>query len=168
MDGSVAKHPPISHLYRTHRARAVSIARRILGDRDDAEDVVQEVFARLYAGRGAFDGKAAYSTWLYRILVNSSINQLRARTRRSKLTLRPDTPLTPEQLTCGQELVDQFSRALAGLGEQHRQVLFLRELRGFSYGEIAHLLDIPEGTVKSALSRGRARLQRALIATGAS
>jgi RNA polymerase sigma-70 factor, ECF subfamily len=121
--------------------------------------VVQDVFAKLCAGRGKFDGKAAYSTWLYRILVNSSINQLRSRRRRSKLRLQPLAPLTPEQEASGHELSTQFSQALAQLGPRHQQVLWLREIRGFSYPEIAQLLGIPEGTVKSALNRGRARLQ---------
>jgi RNA polymerase sigma-70 factor (ECF subfamily) len=159
MDGSVARHPPLAHLFRTERSRAVAVARRILGDRDEAEDVVQEVFARLYAGRGRFDGRAAYSTWLYRILVNSSINALRARKRRGKLKLGPAATLTPEEIASGHELSDRFTAALGQLGERHQQVLWLREMRGYSYPEIAQLLDIPEGTVKSALNRGRSRLQ---------
>jgi RNA polymerase sigma-70 factor (ECF subfamily) len=158
MDGSVVKHPPFSYLYRTHRARALAVARRILGDTDEAEDVVQDVFARLYAGRGTFDGKAAYSTWLYRILVNSSINQLRAKKRRGKLRASPESPLNPEQLATGEELIRHFTQALEQLGPRHQQVLMLRELKGYSYPEIAQLLGIPEGTVKSALNRGRARL----------
>jgi RNA polymerase sigma-70 factor (ECF subfamily) len=164
MDGSVVRHPPFSYLYRTHRAKALAIARRILGDKDEAEDVVQEVFAKLYAGRGKFDGKAAYSTWLYRILVNSSINQLRARRRRGRLQAHSAPPLTPEQEASGRELSRHFTRALGTLGERHQQVIWLREMRGFSYPEIAQLLGIPEGTVKSALNRGRLRLQRVVLA----
>jgi RNA polymerase sigma-70 factor, ECF subfamily len=158
MDGSVARNPPLAFLYRTQRARAVAVAGRILGDRAEAEDVVQEVFARLFAGRGRFDGRAAYSTWLYRILVNSSINHLRAQKRRRRLRLQGGAPLTPEEIASGHELTDQLDGALGQLGERHRQVLWLREFRGLSYPEIAALLHIPEGTVKSALNRGRARL----------
>jgi len=152
-------------LYVAHRARAVAVARRILGDRDEAEDVVQDVFAKLCAGRGSFDGKAAYSTWLYRILVNCSINQLRSRRRRAQLHLEAMPPANPEELASHSELSRCFFANLSKLGEQHRCVLWLRDVRGFSYPDIARLLGIPEGTVKSALSRGRARLY-ALTADG--
>ncbi len=81
--------PPIGELYQQHRRRALAIARRILHDADEAEDVVQEVFVRLYSQNFRFDGKAACGTWLHRILVNSSINCLRARKRRAKLESPP-------------------------------------------------------------------------------
>jgi RNA polymerase sigma-70 factor (ECF subfamily) len=149
-------------IYRTHRARALAIARRILGDRDEAEDVVQDVFSKLLSGRARFDGKAAYSTWLYRILVNTSINQLRSRKRRRKLRLAPEPSLTPEQVAVGRECSAQLSGALEQMSPRHQQVVWLREVRGYSYPEIAHLLGVPEGTVKSALNRGRARLAELL------
>ncbi|MFZ5471072.1 MAG: RNA polymerase sigma factor [Myxococcota bacterium] len=166
MEAAAAGLPPISYLYRQHRRKALAIARRILGDTDEAEDVVQEVFSRLCFHRVRFDGKAAYSTWLYRVMVNSCINSLRARRRRSRLSSPPATPLTPEQAAIGTELGALFADALSEVSEQHQQVLWLRELRGLSYPEIAQLLRIPEGTVKSALNRGRARVQQVLEKMG--
>src|SRR5882672_6300571 len=83
--------PPITILYEKHRRRALAIARRIFGDADEAEDVVQDVFSKLCFADVQFDGKAATSTWLHRIMVNSSINSLRARRRRGKL----ETPAQP-------------------------------------------------------------------------
>jgi RNA polymerase sigma-70 factor, ECF subfamily len=163
---SAAELPPISHLYRQHRSRALAIARRILGDRAEAEDVVQEVFSRLCLQRVRFEGKAAYSTWLYRVMVNSSINSLRSRNRRARLESQPSRPLTPEELAIGVEMKDRFTEALSRVSEQHRAVLWLREVRGLSYPEIARRLRIPEGTVKSALNRARARMMEVLAEEG--
>ena len=158
--------PPISELYRQHRRQALAIVRRILRDQDEAEDVVQEVFARLYTRQVRFDGRAATPTWLHRILVNSSINTLRARRRRGKLESPEPNAHCPEAETLGSERHQLFLEALAELSEQHRQVLTLRDLRGFSYPEIARLLGVPEGTVKSSLNRGRSRLMEAMQARG--
>lgn len=150
--------PPISVLYQKHRRRALAIARRILGDSDEAEDVVQDVFSKLCFQAVRFDGKAAASTWLHRIMVNSSINSLRARKRRGRLETPPNPAEDPLESTLNDERHRLFLEALTQLSEQHRAVLTLRELRGFSYPEIARLLQLPEGTVKSALNRGRTRL----------
>lgn len=156
----------LSALYVQHRARALSIARRILHDPDEAEDVVQEVFIRLCFSEVSFDGKSAYSTWLFRVMVNSSINSLRSRRRRARLRHDPEPALDPEMAAAGRELRRRFDEALAQVSTQHQQVLALRELRGLSYPEIASLLRIPEGTVKSALNRGRTRVQELLLEEG--
>jgi RNA polymerase sigma-70 factor (ECF subfamily) len=156
----------VSQLYQRHRTRALAIARRIVRDPDDAEDVVQEVFLRLFVTPARFDGKSAYSTWLFRVMVNSSINSLRAARRRARLRSEGEAPLTPEQLTVGREMKRRFQDALRLVGERHQQVLWLREMRGMSYPEIAQLLGIPEGTVKSALNRGRARVMEILERRG--
>ncbi|MGQ0506243.1 MAG: RNA polymerase sigma factor [Myxococcaceae bacterium] len=158
--------PPLSELYVRHRRKALAIARRILRDEEEAEDVVQEVFARLHVTAATFNGKSAYSTWLYRVMFNSAVNVLRARHRREQLSLSPAIPISPEQSAIGHELGEHLSRALAQVSEQHQQVLRLRELRGLSYPEIAALLHIPEGTVKSALNRGRTRVSELLRERG--
>lgn len=149
--------PPLSELYAEHRPRALAIARRIVGDVDDAEDVVQDVFTRLSRMAPGFGGRAAWTTWLHRVMVNSSINWLRARRRRERLTHEPQEPISPEAQAVGAEMHRHFGAALEQVNEQQRQVLYLREVRGMSYPEIARLLNIPEGTVKSALHRGRQR-----------
>lgn len=158
--------PPVTELYRQHHARALAIARRIVGDADDAEDVVQDVFVRLAMRPSSYDGRSACSTWLHRVLVNSSINWLRARRRRERLRHEPQEPLSPEEGAAGEELQRHFSSALDEVNELQRRVLWLREVRGFSYPEIAAMLRIPEGTVKSALHRGRLRTQAVLEARG--
>jgi RNA polymerase sigma-70 factor (ECF subfamily) len=166
MDGAAATQPTVTQLYRRHRGQALAVAKRILGDTDEAEDVVQEVFIRLCLSPGAFDGRAAYTTWLHRVMVNSSINTLRSARRRARLRTDGDAPLTPEQYAIGNEMKRIFQGALAEVSERHQQVLWLREMRGLSYPEIAHLLNIPEGTVKSALNRGRAQVHEILAKRG--
>jgi RNA polymerase sigma-70 factor (ECF subfamily) len=157
---------PVSQLYRQHRTRALAIARRIVGDEDDAEDVVQDVFARLALRPLGFNGRSAWTTWLHRVMVNSSINWLRARKRRERLSQLPAETPSPDVQAEGAEKQRHFQEALEAVNEQQRQVLYLRELRGFSYPEIAQVLRIPEGTVKSSLHRGRQRAMEVLEERG--
>src|SRR3954463_12789490 len=117
MDAAIL--PPVSDLYRQHRTRALAIARRILGDADEAEDVVHDVFSRLCSGPMKFDGKAACSTWLSRVMVNSCINTLRARRRRAKLDHSPEGPLDPEVSASGTELHRHLLECLKDLSAQH-------------------------------------------------
>ncbi len=158
--------PNLDQLYQAHRRRALAIAKRIVGDQDEAEDVVQEVFARLFSQPFRFDGRAACTTWLHRVLVNSSINWLRAKKRRGKLTSELSEAKDPEASALNTERQELLLRAMQGLSSQHRAVVTLRDLQGHSYPEIARRLGVPEGTVKSALNRGRSRLLAALAATG--
>lgn len=163
---------PFSELYASHRARALYTARRILGDTDDAEDVVQEVFSRLFRNpEAAFQGSAAYSTWLHRVMVNSCINWLRGKRRRQKLasdpSVGPSALPSPESQLVGKQMQREFERGLTALTPRQRQIVWLREMRGLAYPEIARLLDIPEGTVKSTLNRGRLALLEQLRVNGA-
>ena len=112
MESAAATLPPLSTLYREHRRRALAIARRIVGDHDEAEDVVQDVFWRLCVRSGHFAGKSACSTWLYRVMVNSSINALRSRRRRSRLELEPEVTRSPEQSAIGADLHAQLLDAM--------------------------------------------------------
>ena len=166
MQSAAAELPPLSELYRRHRARALAIARRVTGDAHDAEDVVQEVFLRLYLRSAQFEGRASYSTWLHRVMLNSSLNSLRSSKRQSTLQLLPAAAGDPEELAIRAQIRELFASSLAALSEQHRNVLWLRDVRGLSYPAISALLGIPEGTVKSALHRARARVAEQLRAQG--
>ncbi|MEN9797635.1 MAG: hypothetical protein RL653_1331 [Pseudomonadota bacterium] len=154
--------PPVEELYRAHRARALAIARRILKDPAEAEDLVQEVFSRLWNGELPFHGRSSCATWLYRVMVNRSINGLRARRRRGRLEHEPSGAGDPEATAAARERWRQVAGVLGQLSPQHRELLLLRELHGLSYPEIAERLGLPEGTVKSALSRARDRLEALL------
>ena len=154
--------PPLPELYETNRRRVLAIVTRILGDRDDAEDVVQDVFVRLHTQPARFDGRATSTTWLHRVLVNSSINSLRAKRRRGRLELEPEEDESPQQIAEDKERHGLFMEALGTLSKQHQQVITLRDVKGYSYPEIARLLALPEGTVKSALNRGRTKLLKAM------
>jgi RNA polymerase sigma-70 factor, ECF subfamily len=154
---AVLAFPTLDDLYARHRARALAIARRIVGDSDDAEDVVQDVFLRLSRQPPGLDGRATWTTWLHRVMVNSSINWLRARKRREKLAHAPEETVSPEAHAVGRQMQRHFHEALEEVNPQQRQVLYLREVRGLGAGDIARLLRIPEGTVKSTLHRGRQR-----------
>lgn len=166
MDSAAAELPPLSELYRRHRARALAIARRVTGDAHEAEDVVQEVFLRLYLRSAHCDGRASYSTWLHRVMLNSSLNSLRSSKRRGSLELLPTAASNPEELAIRAQIRELFASSLAALSEQHRHVLWLRDVRGLGYPAIAALLGIPEGTVKSALHRARARMAEQLRVQG--
>ena len=154
--------PPVEELYRAHRSRALAIARRILRDPAEAEDLVQEVFSRMWNGELPFHGRSSCATWLYRVMVNRSINGLRARRRRGRLELSPAEGADPESTAAARERWRQVVGVLGQLSAQHRELLTLRELHGLSYPEISERLGIPEGTVKSALNRARARLETLL------
>jgi RNA polymerase sigma-70 factor (ECF subfamily) len=150
--------PSLRDIDATHRRAALRVVRRILRDDDEAEDVVQDVFVRLATRGVPFDGRAAFGTWLHRVLVNSSLNALRARRRRATLQSPLWAPGDPEEVVARRQAEAGLERALARLSEQHRQVVTRRDLGGQDYAEIARALGIPEGTVKSALHRARVRL----------
>src|ERR687887_2867038 len=114
-----ARLPRIDELYAQHRERALRIARRVLGDPHEAEDVVQDVFVRLFAQPDRFDGRSAWTTWLHSVTVNGSINSLRARKRRDMPAPPPDAPPDPEELAVCRQMRDLFTRALEEVGGRH-------------------------------------------------
>lgn len=160
MDASAL--PPLHELYRHQRTRALALAKRIVRDDAEAEDVLHDVFVRLLSRATPFEGRALASTWLHRVMFNASINCVRAKQRRDKLETPATEVVDPEARAAGEERHAQFLKALSTLRVKHRQVLILRDLRGMAYPDIAQALDLPMGTVKSTLNRARAALARAL------
>jgi RNA polymerase sigma-70 factor (ECF subfamily) len=163
---SAAHLPCATELYRRHQRRALAVARSILGDDDEAEDVVQEVFSRLCLRPGRFDGRCSLKTWIHRLLVNSSINRLRARRRSRQLRSPLGVALTPEEEAIGHELGRLFEESLHAISARQSQILWLREVRGLSYPQIARLVGVPEGTVKSTLNRARAQVLARFVEAG--
>ncbi len=162
-----------------HMASLYSAALRMTRNPADAEDLVQETYLRAYRGFGGFTEGTNLKAWLYRILTNTYINAYRAKQRRpdeSDLDDVEDLYLYNrigglEAARAGRsaedELMDLFSEAevkaaVESLPETFRMAVLLADVEGFSYKEIAEILDIPIGTVMSRLHRGRKALEKAL------
>lgn len=141
-----------------------NVALRIIGDPEEARDITQTTFMKVYENLGTYDPKRKFFSWIYRIAVNESIN---AKGRRKPLepvdiefVARGDTP---EQVFEKQRLHESIQGALMKLSLEHRQVVVLRHFGDLSYKDIASALDIPEKTVKSRLFEARRQLCTILI-----
>jgi RNA polymerase sigma-70 factor, ECF subfamily len=146
-----------------HQHRLFTLAARLLGSRDDAADAVQEAFIRAWLGLSSFRRDARFSTWLYRICLNAAHDQ-RAKRRTSPLEEAPE-PADPRDEFLASELSGALQQALDGLDEDYRAAVVLYDVLGCSYGEIAELTGVAEGTVKSRIFRGRQRLGELLGTT---
>lgn len=153
-------------LVRRHDRGLRALAWRLLGDRDRMDDVLQEAYVKAYRALPTFrgDAGAAPSTWLYRITYNACLDELRRQRRVVLLPLddavaRPDpSGDVGDRVVRSQRLAD----ALDALPPDHRAAVLLVDGEGFDYASAADALGIPEGTVRSRLSRARARLRAAL------
>jgi RNA polymerase sigma-70 factor (ECF subfamily) len=156
-----------------------SAALRLTRNPSDAEDLVQETYLKAYRAFGTFEAGTNLRAWLYRILTNTFINTYRAKKRRPDETELDEVEdlylyrrlggleAASASRSAEDELVDWFSEqevkdAVEALPEQFRMAVLLADVEGFSYKEIASILDIPIGTVMSRLHRGRKSLQRQL------
>ncbi len=139
---------------------------RIVGGTRDADDATQNAMISIVRSLDRFDGRAAFSTWAYRIATNAALDELRRRTRRPNLqlvdeesgdTLEPTDPLSHRQVDA---VVDRMAidDALASLPADFRAAVVLCDVSGLGYAEIADVLAVPLGTVKSRIARGRAIL----------
>jgi RNA polymerase sigma-70 factor (ECF subfamily) len=143
----------------THR-RAYALACRLVGDRYEAEDVVQESYVRMFRGLPGFREEARFETWMHRIVVNTALNDLRKRGRFGDLMKDdiPDVPI-PDRAEHHAVQRDALERGLAALPDGQRTVLILKDVYGLSCREIGHELGIEEGAVKVRLHRARKRLR---------
>jgi RNA polymerase sigma-70 factor (ECF subfamily) len=151
-------------LVRRHLARATSIARRLLGNIDDAEDLVQDAFMRALDRLATFDGARAFAPWFYRLLINAGINARKARTLRTTEPERGDLPsrgASPLELTERAEIRERFTAALAALPPRQRLVVSMFEVDGLSTAEIADALGISRETVRWHHHQARQELRSA-------
>ena len=139
-----------------HQHRLFTLAARLLGSREDAADAVQEALIRAWLGLPSFRRGARFSTWLYRICVNAAHDQ-RLKRRATPLEDASE-PADPRDEFLARELSSDLQRALNDLDEDYRTAVVLFDVLGCSYAEIAELTGVAEGTVKSRIFRGRARL----------
>lgn len=144
-------------LYELHGSRMKSLAFHLLGNREDAEDVVQEAFLKVHRAAANFEGHSSLSTWIYRILLNCCYDSLRKRQRLAE---------KPAHLEMGASssvpLKIALERALALIGERQRIVFLLFEVEGLKHSEIAAVLEVPEGTSRSWLFEAKCQLKRLL------
>ena len=150
-----------------HADRLYRLAVQLVGNRTDAEDVLQEAFAGAYKGAGGFRGGSSVKTWLSRILATQAAKWWRDRKGDRTDELDETSGSTGSGAGGGESAVAaklDLHAALAQLSPEHRQVLVLRELDGMSYEEMAGSLGVPRGTIESRLHRARAELKRRLTA----
>jgi RNA polymerase sigma-70 factor (ECF subfamily) len=150
-------------LLRAHHDRLYAVCRRLTGNDADAADATQETLLAVVRGLRGFDGRSRFSTWSYRIAVNASLDELRRRRRRPEpgldealLVAAPGGSHDTSADASAQRL--DVDAALARLAPDFRAAVVLRDLCGLDYAEIATILDIPPGTVRSRIARGRAAL----------
>jgi RNA polymerase sigma-70 factor (ECF subfamily) len=153
-------------LVERHQHRMFTLAARTLGASNDAGDAVQEAFLRAWLALPRFRGGSLFSTWLYRICLNAAHDQrVKRRAEPVELLERPD----PRDAFAESELSSELQAALDALDETYRVAVVLFDVLGCSYAEIAEMTDVPEGTVKSRIYRGRTELaQRLGTKSGAS
>jgi len=162
-----------------HSKKMLNIAYRMLDDYDEACDITQEAFLAAFRSISTFKAEAMFSTWLYRIVVNYAKNRLK---QRQSLSRHESASLDemkegqggcaaclaavngdhPEQLMERRELDAAVQQCITALDGDYREVVVLRDIQGFSYEEIRDILRIPDGTVKSRLSRARLALKDCL------
>jgi RNA polymerase sigma-70 factor, ECF subfamily len=149
----------LDRLLRMHAARITAICRRLAGNDADAADASQEALIAIVRGLERFDGRSAFSTWAHRVATNACLDELRRRNRRATPTdldeLSELTAPSPEAASTSR--ID-IEAALAKLPLEFRAAVVLRDLSGLDYAEIASVLDVPVGTVRSRIARGRAAL----------
>jgi len=163
-------------LVRRYQGRVYSLVYHMVGNREDAEDLVQDIFIRAFRNLGSFQGRSRFYTWIYRIAVNLTINFLKSAGRRRGLSLDDldlgverdpslvemvsrRTPATDMKIT---ELQERLNKALQALSEKHRVVVVLHDIEGVPHYEIARMLRCSAGTIRSRLFYARRKLQEQL------
>lgn len=161
-----------AELVADNQRMVVQLALNLLGDRDEALDLSQEVFLRVFRTIGGFRGQSALKTWIYRIAVNQARNRHRSWRRRHRADqvsleahvathgdFRSGAESGPDRVLAQKELAARLKSALDGLPFDQRTAIVLREVDGLSYEEIAYSLGVAVGTVKSRLTRARHTLR---------
>jgi len=167
-------------LVERYQSLVVGFCYRLLGNREDAEDIAQETFMRAFRAIRRFQPRAKFSTWLLTIAKNLSLNLLRDERRRRRdvhvatvfeeemqaVELVPSHNPGPDEALRQDERAERVRKALFELSDVHRSIILLRDFEGMTYEEIAKVMRCRKGTVKSRLSRARDHLKEVLVARG--
>ena len=154
-----------------HEKQMYAVALRMCQNRDDAQDCLQEAMIRVFRAISGFKGQSSFATWLYRITMNTCLDELRRRKNRPNASLDSmldlgwspvDEGMSPERHAINSETRRQLNAAIARLPDDMRSAIVLRDIHGMTYEEIAAALDINVGTIKSRISRGRMKLREEL------
>ena len=154
-----------------YQRRIYTLCLRILSDTDAAEELTQDTLVKALTGLENFDGRSALGTWLHRIATNACFSRIRSDRVRSKGRVPwPESgePIAPQRVQQGEDRLDAAQRsrlvaaALERINPEHRVVLVLRDVQGLEYEQVAEVLGIPMGTIKSRLFRARAALRQAV------
>jgi len=163
-------------LVRRYQSRVLGLAYRYIGDRGSAEDLAQEAFLRVYKARERYEPRAKFSTWLYRIVVNLCLNEIRWRKGRPSMSLAVATETSsnlnldvtdqnePEPIETIQdaEMADTIRAIIGTLPENQRLAILLNKYQGLSYQEVADSMDLSVMAVKSLLTRARVKIKEKL------
>jgi RNA polymerase sigma-70 factor, ECF subfamily len=149
----------LDRLLERHVERVYGICRRVLTNHDDALDATQEALLAIARRIGTFDGRSQFTTWMYRVASNAAIDEARRR-RRRPTPAEHDLDRPAPGAAVADRVADRvdIDAALGSLPPEFRAAVALRDLAGLDYAEIASILDIPPGTVRSRIARGRAAL----------
>jgi RNA polymerase sigma-70 factor (ECF subfamily) len=156
--------PAFDELFHKYRDKIYSTAYRMINNQEDALDLTQEIFLKVYQKIGKYDFKSTFSTWLYRLAMNVCIDELRKRKKVNLVPLSQDyaDEKTPADNVISKEEEDLIWEALNSLKEKERAILVLRDVEGLPYDEIAKILKCSLGRVKSRIHESREKLKMAL------
>jgi len=158
-------------LVEQYRDNVYRLAYRMCGNAYDADEAAQEAFVAAWRALPNFRGDAKFSTWLYRLTTNAAIDVMRREKRHKtvgdgEMVDLADDADSPQETVERTEQQEAVQEALATLSEEYREVLLLRYMEELDYAEIAEVLQLPSGTVKSRINRAKAALKTALLKSG--
>ena len=156
-----------------HERRMYAVALRMCGNPEDAQDCLQEAMLRIYRAISGFKAQSSFSTWIYRITMNTCLDELRKRKSRPSTSLDglveegwspTDSGDSPERHAVRREMRGKLRALIQELPEDMRAAVVLRDIQGYAYDEIADILGANVGTIKSRISRGREKLREKISA----